>query len=157
MEGRVEGLYHCGVGLDMEKAFADSKAALCKIALLVHPQQGWELALMSDASSDCIKAALQKRFSPSSPWKPLAFFSKKLEPAQFRYSVFDRKLLACFAGICHFQYILEGWPFPFIQTISHSFMHKTKWLIYGWPCSEASYPRCQSLQLVSTTCLVWTM
>jgi hypothetical protein len=31
---------------EMEKAFADAKAALCKTALLAHPQQGWELALM---------------------------------------------------------------------------------------------------------------
>ncbi len=35
--------------------------------------------------------ALQQRSSPSSPWQPLAFFSRKLEQAQFRYSAFDRK------------------------------------------------------------------
>jgi hypothetical protein len=63
---------------EMEKAFADAKAALCKTALLAHSQQGWELALMVDASSDCLGAALQQRSSPSSPWQPLAFFSKKL-------------------------------------------------------------------------------
>jgi hypothetical protein len=73
---------------EMEKAFADAKAALCKTALLAHPQQGWELALMVDASSDCVGAALQQRLSPSSPWQPLAFFSRKLEPAQIRYSAF---------------------------------------------------------------------
>jgi cleavage and polyadenylation specificity factor subunit 1 len=53
---------------DMEKAFADAKAALCKTALLAHSQQGWELALMVDASSDCLGAALQQSSSPSSPW-----------------------------------------------------------------------------------------
>jgi hypothetical protein len=43
---------------EMEKAFSDAKAALCKTALLAHPQQGWELALMVDASSGCVAAAL---------------------------------------------------------------------------------------------------
>ncbi len=41
----------------------------------------------------CVGAALQQRFSPSSQGQPLAVFSKKLEPAQIRYS-------ACCAGIC---------------------------------------------------------
>ena len=36
------------------------------------------------------------------------FFSKKLEPAQVKYSAFDRELLACFLGIRHFRYMLEG-------------------------------------------------
>jgi hypothetical protein len=87
----------------MAKAFSDAKAALCKTALLAHPQQGWELALMVDASSRCVGAALQQRSSPSTPWQPLAFFSKKLEPAQVQYSAFDRELLASCAGICHFR------------------------------------------------------
>jgi hypothetical protein len=86
---------------EMEKAFADAKAALCKTALLAHSQQGWELALMVDVSSHCL--GLQQSSSPSSPWQPLAFFSKKLEPAQIRYSTFDRELFACCAGIQHFR------------------------------------------------------
>jgi hypothetical protein len=49
----------------MEKELADAKSALCKTTLLVHPQQDWELALMGDASSDCVGAALQQRSSPS--------------------------------------------------------------------------------------------
>jgi hypothetical protein len=47
--------------LEMEKEFADAKSALCKTALLAHPQQGWELALMADASLDCAGVALQQR------------------------------------------------------------------------------------------------
>jgi hypothetical protein len=43
--------------------------------------------------------------------QPLAFFSKKLEPAQTRYSAFDRELIVCVSGIRHFRYMLEGHPF----------------------------------------------
>ncbi len=97
--------------LEMEKEFADAKSALCKTALLAHPQQAWELALMADASSDCVGAALHQRSSPSSPWQPLAFFSRKLEPAQIRYLAFEREIFACCAGTRHFRYMLEGQPF----------------------------------------------
>ena len=41
-------------------------------------------------------------------WKPLAFFSKKLKPAETRYSAFDRELLAVYLAIKHFRHFLEG-------------------------------------------------
>ncbi len=66
---------------------------------------------MVDASGDHVGAALQQRVSPSAAWQPLAFYSKKLEPAQTRYSAFDRELYACVAGIRHFRYMLEGRKF----------------------------------------------
>ena len=44
-------------------------------------------------------------------WQPLAFFSRKLQPAQTNYSAFDRELLASYASIRHFWYFLEGRQF----------------------------------------------
>jgi hypothetical protein len=41
-------------------------------------------------------------------WQPLGFFSKKLEAAQQKYSAFDRELFACYSGIRHFRYLLDG-------------------------------------------------
>ncbi len=66
---------------------------------------------MVDASADHVGAALQQRRSVAADWQPLAFFSKKLEPVQMRYSAFDRELFACVAGIRHFRYMLGGRPF----------------------------------------------
>jgi hypothetical protein len=43
--------------------------------------------------------------------RPLAFFSAKLEPAQTRYSAFDRELLAVYLSIRHFRWLLEGRTF----------------------------------------------
>ena len=48
-------------------------------------------------------------------WQPLSFFSKKLNPAETRYSAFDRELLAVYATIKHFRHILEGRHF-FVNT-----------------------------------------
>jgi hypothetical protein len=122
--------------------------------LLAHPQQVWELTLMVDASADCVGAALQQRSSSSSPWQPLAFFSRKLEPAQIKYLAFDQKLFACCAGIRHFRYMLEGGPFT-IYT-EHKPLTWARWLMVGQPCSSGSCPSWRSLQLISATCLGWT-
>ncbi len=72
---------------------------------------GARLGLMVDASATHVGAALQQKPSPSTPWQPLGFFSKKLDPAQMKYSAFNREMFACYAGIRHFLYILEGWSF----------------------------------------------
>ena len=60
-------------------------------------------------------------------WSPLGFFSKKLSPAQEKWSAFDRELWACFSGIRHFWFILDGRSFtiftdhkPLIYALSRS-------------------------------------
>jgi hypothetical protein len=95
----------------MVAAFDAARTALGAAALLAHPEQDQELAVMVDASAENVGAALQHQRSAAADWQPLAFFSKKLEPAQMRYSAFDRELFACVDGIRHFRYMLEGHPF----------------------------------------------
>ncbi len=74
----------------MEAAFDAARTTLGVATLLAHPQEDQELAVMVDASADHVGAALQQRCLPAADWQPLAFFSKKQEPAQMRYSAFDR-------------------------------------------------------------------
>ncbi len=98
----------------MAAAFQTAKDSLCRAVRLVHPSPGAEISLMVDASNEHVGASLQQRTSPSAPWQPLGFFSKKLEPAQTRYSAFDRELWACFAGIRHFRHMLQGRRFAIL-------------------------------------------
>jgi cleavage and polyadenylation specificity factor subunit 1 len=98
----------------MVAAFQTAKDSLCRAIHLVHPSPGAEISLMVYASNKHVGAALQQQTSPSAPWQPLGFYSKKLEPAQTRYSAFDRELWACFAGIRHFRHMLEGWQFAIL-------------------------------------------
>ncbi len=77
-------------------------------ARLAHPTVGAELSVVVDASATHVGACLQQRLPGKKAWQPLGFFSKKLEAAQQKYSAFDRELFACFAGICHFRYMLDG-------------------------------------------------
>ena len=93
----------------MDKAFVESKLALAKAVLLVHPHSDAPSSITTDASDKAIGAVLQQYIS--NQWVPLAFFSQKFRPPERKYSTFDRELLALYLGIRHFRYFLEGRPF----------------------------------------------
>jgi cleavage and polyadenylation specificity factor subunit 1 len=88
-------------------AFGAAKLALAGAVNLAAHSQDAELGLHVDASATHIGGVLQQR-QPGGAWQPLGFFSKKLEISQTKYSAFDRELLACFASIRHFRFLLEG-------------------------------------------------
>lgn len=77
---------------EAEEAFAQCKAGLQQAVTLTHPQPNAYLALMCDASDTAVGAVLNQRNNNS--WEPLGFYSKKLSPAQVKYSTYDRELLA---------------------------------------------------------------
>jgi transposase InsO family protein len=93
------------------EAFAASKHALLHATCLAHPTAGAQLSLAVDASATHVGATLQQQLPGHSMFQPLGFFSKKLEPAQQKYSAFDRELFAVYAGIWHFRHMLEGRKF----------------------------------------------
>lgn len=86
-------------------AFEKLKSALQEAALLAHPLPDAQLALMVDASDVAIGAAVQQLVN--NEWQPLAFFSKKLSPAQKVWSAYDRELLAAYSSVKKFRFLLE--------------------------------------------------
>ena len=64
---------------------------------------------MTDASDFAVRAVLQQEIGES--WQPVAFFSRKLRPAELRYSAFDRELLAVYFAVKHYQHFVEGREF----------------------------------------------
>jgi len=99
---------------EMEAAFQGSKSALAEATWLAHPHPQARLALHVDASASHVGAALHQQEPGTDTWRPLGFFSKKLLPAQTRWSAFDRELLACVSAIRHFRFILEGRSFTIL-------------------------------------------
>ncbi|BHF76420.1 hypothetical protein SprV_0501951800 [Sparganum proliferum] len=73
-------------------AFERIKTSLADATLLTHPAPEAPLSLMVDASTVAVGAVLQQHINDST--RPLAFFSKKLSPAETRYSTFGLELLA---------------------------------------------------------------
>jgi len=93
----------------MQKAFTAAKEALVAATTLAHPAPGATLALATDASDQHIGGVLQQWRCGA--WQPLEFFGRKLSVTEGRYSTFDKELLAAFATICHFRFMLEGRKF----------------------------------------------
>ena len=87
-------------------AFQKAKQLLAESTLLHHPDPGGALAVFTDASDIGVGASLQQW--QQGGWVPLAFFSRRLQPRERKYSTFDRELLAGHLAARHFRHMLEG-------------------------------------------------
>ena len=83
---------------ELDEAFTTAKEALAQATMLVHPHADKPTALTVDASGTAVGAVLEQN-SDGSDWKPVAFFSRKLRPAEQNYSAFDRELLAGYSTL----------------------------------------------------------
>lgn len=90
-------------------AFTKLKSMLSDSVLLAHPNPNASLCLLTDASHTALGGALHQE--ENSITVPLAFFSKKMLPAETRYSTFGRELLAIYSAVKHFRHFLEGRKF----------------------------------------------
>lgn len=90
-------------------ALEKAKEALASATLLALPHPDAPISIATDASEIAVGSVLQQKINDN--WEPLAFFSKKLEPAETRYSAFDRELLAIYLSVKHFRYYVEGRSF----------------------------------------------
>ncbi|BHF64118.1 hypothetical protein SprV_0200711700 [Sparganum proliferum] len=90
-------------------AFERIKTSVVDTTLLTHPAPEAPLSLMVDASTVAVGAVLQQHINNST--RTLAFFSKKLSPAETRYSTFGRELLAIYLAVKHFRHFHEGRDF----------------------------------------------
>lgn len=89
--------------------FEKCKTDLANAALLCFPKPGLPLSLCTDASDWAIGSVLEQ--FEDDMWKPIAFYSKKLNETQKGYSTYDRELLGIYLSIKHFKYLLEGREF----------------------------------------------
>ncbi|GBM24176.1 Transposon Tf2-9 polyprotein [Araneus ventricosus] len=81
-------------------AFESCKNSLAMSTLLVYPSPDARLSLTCDASDRALGSVLSQE--ENGEWEPLAFFLRKLTPAEQRYSAYHRELLAVYASVRHF-------------------------------------------------------
>ncbi|GFX09236.1 retrovirus-related Pol polyprotein from transposon opus [Trichonephila clavipes] len=72
---------------DTRRSFEKCKTDLAEAALLSFPRSGLPLSLCTDASDFAVGAVLQQLENES--WKPIAFYSKKLNETQTRFQIFQ--------------------------------------------------------------------
>jgi hypothetical protein len=83
-------------------AFDQMKALIAKETLLTYPDFSKEFEINTDASKLQLGACI------SQTGKPVAFYSRKLQPAQTRYTTTERELLSIVETLKEFRNILLG-------------------------------------------------
>ncbi|UYV70995.1 hypothetical protein LAZ67_8001363 [Cordylochernes scorpioides] len=109
-------------------------------ALLHHPFPEAPLCLTVDASEFAVGAALHQQVGNN--FQPIAFFSRKLDAAQRKYSAYDRELLAVYLAIKHFRHLLEGRQFPVYTD------HKPLTFAFQQNLDKASPRQCRHLDFI---------
>ena len=98
---------------EQEKAFKNLKDLLLSSEILVHYDVNGETLLSTDACQYGLGAVLyQKR---NSEWRPVAYASRTLAPAESRYAIIEKEALAVTWGCEKFSQYLIGRQFK-IQT-----------------------------------------
>jgi transposase InsO family protein len=106
-------------------AFTTCKTQIASAALLAYPNEKANLILHTDASNNCVGAALHQKYN--NQLQPIGFYSKKFTDPQLRYSTYDKELTAIFQSIKHFSYLLEGRRFKIFtdhKPLIYSFLQK---------------------------------
>ena len=94
-------------------------------------------SIMTYACDKAVGAVLQQCIGDA--WHPIAYFSRKLKPAEVRYSAFDKELLAMYLAVKHFRHFVEGHVFHLLTD------HKP--LTFALASNSASYTPCQARHL----------
>ncbi len=89
-------------GEEEQKAFDTMKQIIGRETLLVYPKFDRPFDIHTDASHTQLGAVI------SQEGKPIAFYSRKLNPAQTRYTTTERELLAIVETLKEFKNILLG-------------------------------------------------
>lgn len=91
---------------DAERSFHLLRNALLNDPLLIHPDYSKTFYLLCDASDDTIGSALCHKVDGI--FRPIAYYSAKMNGAQTRYPVTEKEGLAIVLSLKHFQPTIEG-------------------------------------------------
>ncbi|MGH9656204.1 MAG: RNase H-like domain-containing protein, partial [Bryobacteraceae bacterium] len=105
-------------GEEQRKAFDELKAALTSATFLAHPNPQEQYVLNTDASGFAIAAVLSQK-QQDGKMHPVAYYSRKMEPAETRYEVTDQELLAIVDAVEHWRCYLEGAEHPVLILTDH--------------------------------------
>ena len=103
-----------------EKAFCELKRSLVVAPILHMPNFELPFVVTTDASLVSVGAILEQNFGQG--LQPVAYESRKLNPAETRYSAYERELLGIVWAIGKWRHYLEGRHF-IVQTDHSSLRH----------------------------------
>ncbi|SOV01837.1 uncharacterized protein UDID_18810 [Ustilago sp. UG-2017a] len=96
---------------DTQHAFEQLRSSFSTDTILHHFDPARPIIVETDASDFAVAAVLSQSFDQGTR-HPIAFFSKKLDPAQLNYPIFDKEMFAIVVAFKHWRQYLEGAKFP---------------------------------------------
>jgi len=97
---------------DAQQSFENLKRRLTSAPVLVHPNYNLPFYIQVDASSRGVGGVLFQKIAESE--HPIAYFSKKLNGTQRKYSVTELECYAAVLCVKHFRHYVEGFEFTII-------------------------------------------
>ena len=95
---------------DAQRSFDILKNALAHPPILIHPNYEKTFILSSDSSDTALGAMIGQRDNYGII-HPIAYFSKKLNPTQRKYTIMEKELMAIVEAVKSFKYYLYGRKF----------------------------------------------
>lgn len=100
-------------------AFCDLKLAFTQAPVLVHYDPARETQLEVDASDGAISGILSQKHDDG-VFHPIAFMSRRLEPAELNYGIGEKELLAIVHSVRVWRHYFEGLHLPFNVLTDHN-------------------------------------
>ena len=92
---------------DARQAFTQLRQAFTEAPILSHFDPERHIRIETDASGYAIGGVLSQLTSDSGQWNPVAYFSRKMIPAETRYETHDGELLAIVEAFKTWRHYLE--------------------------------------------------
>ena len=101
------------------KAFNKTKELVLNGGLIAHYSPHRPTRMETD-SSDGVSAGVLSQQQHDGEWKPVAFFSKVMNPEEMRYEIHDKEMLAIMRGLAEWRPLLIGLQnTPFLAITDH--------------------------------------
>ena len=94
-----------------KEAFTKLQEALTTAPILVHYHPERESMLETDSSDGTVAGVLSQK-QPDGLWRPVAYFSKSMLPAECNYTIHDKEMLAIIRAFEEWRAELEGLAEP---------------------------------------------
>ena len=101
-----------------EQAFDTLKSRFCEAPILVHFLSGRPTAIETNASDYALGAVMSQECEDGR-LLPVAFHSRKLQPAEINYHIYDKELLAIVAALKEWEHMLKSYQEEFTVFTDH--------------------------------------
>jgi transposase InsO family protein len=109
---------------EAEASFQNLKTAFTQAPILIHFDPSKKVRVETDASGFAIAGTISQQQSTGEGtkmhWHPVAFWSRKLSPAERNYSTYDAELLAIVEAFKQWRHYLEGSRFTIEVITDHN-------------------------------------